>query len=76
MSLAITFKDAMGALAVVITDSITTFTLNSIKFIPAFFAMDNLTLATCVMPAALVVANAAVVLIIYVRRANHQAPQA
>jgi hypothetical protein len=50
------------------SDSITTFALNSIKFIPAFFAMDNLSLATCVMPAALVVANAAVALIIYARR--------
>jgi hypothetical protein len=56
------------------SDSITTFTLNSVKFIPAFFAMDNLTIATCVMPAALVVANAAVALIIYARRSYHQAP--
>src|ERR1700722_17864047 len=56
------------------SDSITTFALNSIKFIPAFFAMDNLSLATCVMPAALVVANAAVALIIYARRAHHQIP--
>jgi hypothetical protein len=36
--------------------------------------MDNLTLATCVMPAALVVANAAVALVIYARRAHHQIP--
>jgi len=56
------------------SDSITTFALNSIKFIPAFFAMDNLTIATCVMPAALVVANAAVALIIYARRAHRQIP--
>jgi hypothetical protein len=56
------------------SDSITTFTLNSIKFIPAFFAMDNLTVATCVMPAALVVANAAVALIIYARRSRHRVP--
>ena len=56
------------------SDSITTFALNSIKFIPAFFAMDNLSLATCVMPAALVVANAAVALIIYARRAHRQIP--
>ena len=56
------------------SDSITTFALNSIKFVPAFFAMDNLTVATCVMPAALVVANAAVALIIYARRAQHQIP--
>ena len=56
------------------SDSITTFALNSIKFIPAFFAMNSLSLATCVMPATLVVANAAVALIIYVRRARHQIP--
>jgi hypothetical protein len=56
------------------SDSSTTFTLNSIKFIPAFFAMDNLSLATCVMPAALVVANAAVTLIIYARRSHLQVP--
>jgi hypothetical protein len=50
------------------SDSITTFALNSIKFVPAFFALDTLTVATCVMPAALVVANAAVALIIFARR--------
>ena len=52
------------------SDSITTFALNSVKFIPAFFAMNNLSLATCVMPTALVVANAAVALIIYARWRN------
>lgn len=56
------------------SDSITTFTLDSIKFIPAFFAMDNFSVATCVMLAALVVANAAVALIIYARRTHHQVP--
>jgi hypothetical protein len=52
------------------SDSVTTFTLNSIKFVPAFFAMDNLSVATCVMPAALVAANAAVALVIYLRRSH------
>jgi hypothetical protein len=52
------------------SDSITTFTLNSIKFIPAFFAMDSLSVATCVMPAALVAANAVVALLIYARRSS------
>jgi hypothetical protein len=56
------------------SDSVTTFALNSLKYVPSFFAMDNLSLATCVMPVALVVANAAVALIIYVRRAHHQVP--
>lgn len=50
------------------SDSVTTFVLNSIKFIPSFFAMDSLSVATCVFPAALVVANAAVALIIAARR--------
>ena len=50
------------------SDSVTTFTLNGLKFVPAFFALDTLTVATCVMPAALVVANLAVATIIYVRR--------
>jgi hypothetical protein len=52
------------------SDSVTTFVLNSIKFIPSFFAMDTLSVATCVFPAALVVANAAVALIIYARRSQ------
>jgi hypothetical protein len=50
------------------SDSITTFVLNSLKFVPSFFAMDSISVATCVFPATLVVANAAVALIIYVRR--------
>jgi hypothetical protein len=50
------------------SDSVTTFALNGLKFVPAFFAMDSLTVATCVMPAALVVANLAVAAIIYLRR--------
>jgi hypothetical protein len=50
------------------SDSITTFTLNSLKFVPSFFAMDTVSVATCVLPAALVVANAAVALIIGLRR--------
>jgi hypothetical protein len=50
------------------SDSVTTFALNGLKFVPAFFAMDTLTVATCVMPAALVVANLVVALVIYARR--------
>jgi hypothetical protein len=50
------------------SDSVTTFALNGLKFVPAFFAMDTLSVATCVMPAALVVANLAVALIIFLRR--------
>jgi hypothetical protein len=45
-----------------------------LKYVPSFFAMDALTIATCVMPAALVAGNAAAALIIYARRAHHQIP--
>lgn len=51
------------------SDSVTTFALNSLKFVPSFFAMDVMSVATCTLPAALVIANAAVALVIYLRRA-------
>jgi hypothetical protein len=50
------------------SDSVTTFLLNGIKFIPSFFAMDAISVATCALPAALVVANLGVALIIGLRR--------
>jgi hypothetical protein len=50
------------------SDSSSTFALNSLKFVPSFFALDTISVATCVFPAALVVANATVALIIYLRR--------
>ena len=50
------------------SDSVTTFVLNSLKFVPSFFAMDSLSIATCALPATLVIANAAVALVIYGRR--------
>ena len=56
------------------SDSVTTFALNSLKFVPSFFAMDIAAVATCVMPAALVAANAAAALVIFLRRAHHQVP--
>ena len=52
------------------SDSVTTFLLNALKFIPSFFAMDSISVATCVFPATLVVANTAVALIIFARRTN------
>jgi hypothetical protein len=58
------------------SDSVTTFVLNSVKFIPSFFAMDSLSVATCALPATLVVANAAVAAIIYARRASVATPAA
>jgi hypothetical protein len=56
------------------TDSITIFALNSLKFVPSLFAMDSVSVATCVFPATLIVANAAVALIIYVRRLRSPSP--
>jgi len=50
------------------SDSVSIFVLNSLKFVPSFFALDRISIATCVFPATLVVANAGVALIIYLRR--------
>jgi len=50
------------------SDSVTTFALNSLKFVPSFFALDTVSVATWVFPATLVVANAVVALVIYRRR--------
>jgi hypothetical protein len=51
-----------------LSDSVSIFVLNSLKFIPSFFALDSISVATCVFPATLVVANAGVALVIYRRR--------
>src|SRR5689334_2313768 len=37
------------------SDSVTSFTLNSVKFIPSLFAMDTVSIATTVYPATLIV---------------------
>jgi hypothetical protein len=50
------------------SDSVTTFTFNGLKFVPSLFAMDMVSIATCVFPVALLIANLAVALIIYWRR--------
>jgi hypothetical protein len=50
------------------SDSASTFMLNGLKFVPSLLAMDSVTIATCVLPASLVVTNLAVALIIYMRR--------
>ena len=50
------------------SDSASVFLLNSLKFVPSFFALDSVSIATWVMPAALVIANAGVALIIFLRR--------
>jgi hypothetical protein len=50
------------------SDSVTTFLLNGLKFVPSLFAMDSVSIATCVFPATLVVTNVTVALMIYLRR--------
>ena len=50
------------------SDSVTTFTLNGLKFAPSLFAMDTVSVATCVFPVALLIANLVVALIIHARR--------
>ena len=50
------------------SDSASTFMLNGLKFVPSLFAMDSVTVATCVLPASLVVTNLAVALVIFARR--------
>ena len=50
------------------SDSASTFMLNGLKFVPSLFAMDSVTVATCVLPASLVLTNLAVALVIFARR--------
>jgi hypothetical protein len=50
------------------SDGASTFMLNGLKFVPSLFAMDSVTVATCVLPASLVVTNLAVALVIFARR--------
>jgi hypothetical protein len=50
------------------SDSVTTFTLNGLKFAPSLLAMDSVSMATCVFPTALLIANLTVALIIFLRR--------
>ena len=52
------------------SDSASTFMLNGLKFVPSLWAMDSVTIATCVLPASLVVTNLAVAAIIAARRAK------
>jgi hypothetical protein len=56
------------------SDSVTTFFLNGLKFIPSFFALNVISVATCVLPATLVVANLVVAAVIYLRRATSSSP--
>ncbi len=53
----------------------TTFTLNRLKIVPSFFALDNVSVATVVFPATLVVANLAVAAVIFARRVQSILPR-
>ncbi len=50
------------------SDSVTSYTLNSAKFIPALFAMESYSLATILLPGVLVITNAAVAAMLLWRR--------
>ena len=49
-------------------DSVTSFALNGAKFVPSLMAMDPISFATCFYPATLMVLNAAVSIMLIVRR--------
>jgi hypothetical protein len=49
-------------------DSVTSFFLNSAKFAPSLLTLGSYSVATCIPPSALVIANAGVVLMLLGRR--------
>ena len=49
-------------------DSVTSYALNSAKFVPSLLAMEAVSVATCIYPATLVVMNAAVAILLVGRR--------
>jgi hypothetical protein len=49
-------------------DSVTSFTLNSAKYVPSLFAMGTVSVATCIYPVSLVIMNAAVAALLILRR--------
>ncbi len=57
------------------SDSALTFMLNGLKFVPALLAMDSISVATCVFPVTLLIANIAVALVIYGRRSHYPHPR-
>ena len=49
-------------------DSVTSFALNGVKFVPSLLAMETVSVATCIYPVSLIVLNAAVAVMLLVRR--------
>lgn len=52
------------------SDSVTSFALNSVKFIPSLFAMEKISVATCLYPSTLIIVNGAVAVLLRWRRAQ------
>lgn len=50
------------------TDSVTSFALNSLKFVPSLFAMETISVATMLYPSTLIFVNGAVAMLLIVRR--------
>lgn len=50
------------------SDSAATFLINGLKFVPALFAMERVSVATCFYPVALLIANVGVAWLIFLRR--------
>jgi hypothetical protein len=51
-------------------DSATSFALNSIKFVPALFALKSYSVTTWLYPSTLVLVNGAVAIMLFLRRRN------
>jgi hypothetical protein len=49
-------------------DSVTSYALNRAKFVPSLLAMQPISVATCIYPATLLVLNAAVAIMLVVRK--------
>jgi hypothetical protein len=49
-------------------DSVTSFSINGVKFIPSLLAMDPFNFSTCVYPTTLLILNGAVALLLVLRR--------
>ena len=49
-------------------DSVTSFALNGVKFVPSLLAMETISVATCLYPVSLIILNAAVATMLLVRR--------
>jgi hypothetical protein len=49
-------------------DSVTSFSLNGVKFVPSLLAMKTVSIATCIYSVSLIILNAAVAVMLLIRR--------